>query len=603
MAGSVLYERAGLLICVKGIAFVVSRHMNEPKKIITKLLQGAINSLYSDIDVKIQLAHPNIMAHGDYASNIALQIAGKVKGNPREIAQKITDHLTHQDSLSTNVERVDVAGPGFINFTLSKEFFASNLNSIDDDFGKNKELDGKKAIVEYTDPNPFKVLHIGHLMSNTIGESISRIIEWSGAETVRACYQGDVGMHVAQAIWGLFDKGIDNLPKDKELSVQVEYLGQAYVHGSTAYTDGDEETKQAIKDLNKKIYEKSDKEVNDIYDWGRQISLDYFEIQYKKLGTYHNSKEDKAFDFYFFESEVGEHGKELVQEYLKKGVFVESDGAVIFEGEKYGLHTRVFLNSEGLPTYEAKELGLAQIKYDKFPYDLSVVITGNEINAYFEVLLKVMSLIYPDLREKTVHVGHGMLRLPSGKMSSRKGTVLSASELINYALEKVETREGQKNDENTNSNIAIGAIKFSILSQAAGGDIVFDYKKSLSFEGDSAPYLQYTYARSKSVLRKAKSKNLESSMSLPDEWTTTELERYLYRFPEAVERSLHEYSPHYIATYLIELARLFNSWYGNTKIIVEEDKSTGYKLALTEATATIIKNGLWLLGINVVDEM
>ena len=565
-----------------------------PAELLKKSLQKATNTFELEGVLEVELEHPNDLANGDYSSNIAMKLAGKLKRNPFEVAEQIAQHLKNQTELESVVESIEVAKPGFINFKLTSEYLAQLISKVDSNFGKNETLKNKKAIVEYTDPNPFKVLHIGHLMSNTIGESLARVIEWSGAEIKRACYQGDVGMHVAKTLWGLMDMGLEKIPKGDSLNDQVAYLGKAYAHGSSVYEEGSEEQKTEIKKINKQVYEKSEEKINEIYAWGRQVSLDYFEIQYKQLGT--------DFDFYFYESEVAGTGREIVKKYLEQGVFEESQGAVIFPGEKHGLHTRVFLNSEGLPTYEAKELGLAKIKHETYTYDLSVVVTGNEINEYFKVLLKVMSIIFPELSTKTTHVGHGMLRLPSGKMSSRTGTVMAAEDLINQAVEKAKEKESE-GDKNVYAKIAIGAIKFSVLSQSAGSDIIFDFEKSLSFDGDSGPYLQYTQARCLSVLRKAESEKITLSQGLPQNWQTTEVERFLYRFPEVVQTSLKENSTHHIANYLISLARSFNSFYGNTKIVDAADQSSGYKLSIVKATAQVLKKGLWLLGIEAPEKM
>ncbi|MEK7150379.1 MAG: arginine--tRNA ligase, partial [Patescibacteria group bacterium] len=477
--------------------------------------------------------------------------------------------------------KVEVAGAGFINFFLSKEFFAESTGEVikaGENLGMNESLKGQKIIIEYTDPNPFKEFHIGHLMSNTIGESISRIIEFHGAEVKRACYQGDVGLHVAKAIYGLLKIGND-------ASGDIRKLGEAYSIGARAYEE--EAFKNEINEINKKIYDRSDKEINKLYDWGREVSLEYFETIYKKLGT--------KFNFKFFESETGSFGKKIVEENIKNGVFEKSDGAIVFKGEKYGLHTRVFINSEDLPTYEAKELGLAKIKHDKYPYDISVVITGNEINDYFKVLLRVMEIIFPELAQKTKHISHGMLRLPTGKMSSRTGDVITAESLIADVEKLVEEKIKDRNyDESLKKEIikkvSIGAIKYSILKSAIGGDVVYDFEKSISFEGDSGPYLQYSYARAKSVLEKAEREGIK--MSVGETMTETlELEKLLYRFSEIVERAGKEYSPHYIASYLIELAGSFNSFYAKHKIVDKEDETSPYKVAIATAFATTMKNG------------
>src|SRR3989344_1663328 len=330
---------------------------------------------------------------GDYSSNVAMVS----KGNPLEAAEEFKKKLEKSDLF----EKVEVAGPGFLNFFISPEVFIKNVEKITeekDGYGRNEILSNQKVIVEYTDPNPFKEFHIGHLMSNAIGESLARVFEASGAEVRRANYQGDVGLHVAKAVWGALKQ-----------NSSVDW-GKAYVAGDRAYKE-DESAKKDISAINKKVYERGDAEINKLYDEGKKISLEYFEKIYKRLGT--------KFDFYFFESEGGIRGKEIVEDGLKKGVFEESDGAVVFKGERAGLHTRVFLSSEGLPTYEAKELGLAPMKYEKYPYDLSYIITGNEIIDYFRVLMEAMKEMFPDLAAKTRHVPHGMLRFASGKMSSR----------------------------------------------------------------------------------------------------------------------------------------------------------------------------------------
>lgn len=559
----------------------------------------------------ISLEHPEEFSNGDYSSNIAMVLSKALSKNPREIAESIVVEINK--NLPEEIQKVEVAGPGFINFYLSKNFFENKTKEIiseKENFGKNKNLNSEKTIIEYTDPNPFKEFHIGHLMSNAIGESISRIVESNGAEVIRACYQGDVGLHVAKTIWGVkkmieedpaieksFLGNIFGLGKDDSL------WGKAYAYGAKNY-ESDEIAKKEIVEINKKVYLKNDVEINKIYDVGRKASLDKFEKIYKILGT--------KFNEYFFESETTDFGRKVVEENLEKGIFEKSEGAVIFRGENYGLHTRVFINSEGLTTYEAKDLGLAKIKYDRCSYEKSIIITANEQSDYFKVLLKALELIYPDLAKKTKHISHGMLRLPSGKMSSRTGDVITGEfllgEIKNLVLEKVKDREmSPEEKDEVSSIVSVGALKYSILKQTAGKDIIFDFDKSLSFEGDSGPYLQYSYARARSILRKAEAEEIKttwtSSVEVKDNLEITELEKMMYQFPEVVERAGDEYSPHYIATYLIELSSSFNTFYAKGKIVDKEDINSSYKVALTEAFTIIMKNGLNLLGISAPEKM
>ena len=295
---------------------------------------------------------------------------------------------------------------------------------------------------------------------------------------------------------------------------------------------------------------------------------------------------------------------------LEKGVFEESNGAVIFPGEKHGLHNRVFITSDGNATYEAKEMGLAKLEQDAYKFDRAIHVVANEQDDYFKVVLKAMEQIYPAITQKTKHISHGMLRFASGKMSSRLGNVITGESLItaveNLVIEKIKDRDLPPEEKQQIAEaVAIGAIKYSILRAGIGSDIIYDFEKSISFEGDSGPYLQYTYARARSVLNKAQTNNCRHLIS-----TTVEIrclqeagvvERLLYRFPEVVERAAKEFEPHYVATYLIELSATFNNFYAHNKIIGSDEEE--YRLALTKAVSFVLKNGLYLLGIQAPEKM
>src|SRR3989344_1899026 len=498
--------------------------------------------------------HPADLKMGDYTTTAAIK-----SGHKEEILRYI------ETNKPEGVERVELAGPGFINFYLSREFFKESLKEIiekGENFGKGEHAKGFKVMVEHTDPNPFKEFHIGHLMPNVIGSTLARVFEWNGAEVRQVNYQGDKGLHVAKAVWAIIKNQSPRLA-----------IGQAYVIGNKFYEE-DSDAKKEIEEINKKIYDGTDQNINKIYEEGKKASLQYFERIYQKLGT--------KFDYYFFESETGEIGKKIVLENIGK-IFEKSEGAIVFKGS----HTRVFINSQGLPTYEAKDLGNAKNKYDKYKYDLSVVVTGNEIKEYFKVVLEAMSQVLPELAKKTKHLPHGILRLPTGKMSSRTGDVITAEELIEDVKKKVKDDEA----------VAIGAIKYMILRQAIGNDIVFDIDKSVSTGGDSGVYLQYAYARTNSLLEKAGMWTLGVHMG-----EIRIIERLLYRFPEIVERAGKEYAPHYITTYLTELAGSFNNFYAHEQIIDDSPESP-YRLAITKAFNIVMKNGLTILGIPAPERM
>lgn len=567
---------------------------------IKKLIKDALENLEIEVS-DIVLEHPEDLKNGDYSTNVALAIAKSIKTNPKELAEKIAEQILRLN-VDKNIEKVEAAPAGFINFHLSRKFFVNSTEEIlsqVENFGKNDSLSDKKIMVEYTDPNPFKPIHIGHLMTNAIGESLARILEHSGADVFRANYQGDVGLHVAKAIWGLLK---DEKLQDKigDHNLQSSNIGKAYVLGAGAY-ENDENVKKEIDEINKKIYDRSDEKINRIYTWGFDATMEAFEDLYKILGT--------KFDFYFLESVMAPLGKEIVQANMGK-VFEESDGAIIFKAEKYDpkLHTRVFITSQGLPTYETKELGLAKEKFKTKPdMDLSIVITANEQMEYMRVVAKALSLIHPEYENKMRHITHGMMRFASGKMGSRKGNVITGESLLNDTradvLEKMIDRDfSNEEKDKIATDVGVSAIKYSILKQSIGGDIIYDFDKSISFEGDSGPYLQYSYTRANSVLEKAQKENILPDFKIyPEE--TFEVEKLLYKFPEVVFRSASEYEPHHIATYLIEVARAYNSFYGNTLIVNKDDQTSAYKVALTYAFYFVMKTGLQLLGIKTPKKM
>jgi arginyl-tRNA synthetase len=549
------------------------------KEYLENLIRKSIDGINTDAGSFV-VERPLDFKNGDYSTNVAMVLAKKVAENPKELAEKIKAEIEKQKN--EIIEKIEVAGAGFINFYIKDKVYIENIENIlkeQNKYGSNKILEGKKVMIEYTDPNPFKEFHIGHLMSNAVGESLSRILEFSGAKIIRANYQGDIGLHVAKAIWGIKKLELKNFTS--------ESLGKAYSTGATAYEDNKDE----IDKLNKIIYEQSDDKIDKIYKEGKEISMKHFEEIYKILGT--------KFDEHFFESEVWKNGKDIVMENIGK-IFEKSEGAIIFKGEEFGLHTRVFINSSGLPTYETKELGLVEKKFDKFSPDLSISVTGNEVNEYFKVLLRVMELINPLWAEKTKHISHGMLRLPSGKMSSRTGDVITGEFLIkniaSSAYEKIK-KEDIKEKEILSEQIAVAAIKYSILKQATGKDIIFDSNKSISFEGDSGPYIQYSFVRAKSILNQSgKKPSVKKAPTM-----VTNLEKLLQEFPGVLSRATNEYESHYISTYLIELSREFNSYYAKNKIIGSDNE--GYGLALVESVSVVIKNGLWLLGIEAPERM
>ena len=552
-----------------GRFFVTIRPMRE---ILEKHIQDSLFNLGLSVG-EVHLEHPADLTHGDYSTNVAMTLAKKEGKNPKDLAEEILGHLVVNKP--KEIEKIEIAGPGFINFHLSRDFYAQSIEDIlkaGDDWGKNDDLEGEKIGLEYYQPNFFKALHIGHLVNIIVGESLARLFAFSGADVHRIAYYSDIGPHIAMAVWGLKDLEID--PKTPE------DLSKAYEHGRKEY----ENNKEEIDNINVALYEKGTDEVHELFERGTQVSREQVEEMRERIGV--------TFDVTFHESEAGDVGKDLVLKNVPS-VFQESDGAIIFKGEDHGLHTRVFLNNRGLPVYETKDLGLVELKLKEWDADHLVYVTDVEQSEYFKVLIKAAEMVHAKSDVRFSHVAHGRLSLSSGRMSSREGNVLMADDVLNEARDEVQERI---DDKTIAEQIAQAAFKYVVLKQSVGRNIVYNKEQSLSFEGDSGPYLQYAHTRAQSVIKKSDKK---PDTSKPGDATV--FEKLLYRFPEVVKRAATEREPHHVTHYLTELAGAFNSWYENEKIIGSNDEE--YKLALVSVFAITMKNGLWVLGIEVPEKM
>lgn len=555
-------------------------------------IRKAIEAVLARIGIEqvdFVVEHPADVTHGDYATNVAMMCAKRLEKNPREIAKQF---LAELNDTIPQVTKIEIAGPGFINFYLDRNFFSEKIAGIltnPDTWGKNDSLKEEEIIFEYTSPNLFKPLHVGNLVGNIVGESISRLFEAGGAVLHRVNYPSDIGLTVAKGVWGLTQTQGD--PND------INQIGEAYRFGNDAYEKGGEE-KEAIEEVNRALYKGDDGSLNTFRAQGIATSRARLSELCRMLGT--------SFDTEIFESEASEPGAKIVREHTGD-IFEESDGAVIYRGENQGLHTRVFLNSQGLPTYEAKDVGNFVLKQKKYPsWTQSFVVTGGEQREYFKVLISALREVFPEAKNKIIeHVPTGFLTLTTGKMSSRKGNVLTGEAILEEvqteAKERAEISRAEDFDELTEM-VAVGALKYQILRQGIGTDIVFDKDKALSFEGDSGPYLMYTHARIVSTEAKAEAVGLTPSTAHTPE-TPYALEKLVYQFPEIVLKAQRERAPHHVVVFITEIASAFNTFYAHEKIVDTEDQFAPYKLALATAVRVTLKNGLWTLGIKAPEKM
>ncbi|CAN5645402.1 arginine--tRNA ligase [soil metagenome] len=529
---------------------------------------------------------------GDYSTNAAMRLAGNVDQPPPEIAEKLVSQL--REELNGVVEEITVAGPGFINFKLSSD------KLLEAAFGapraKSDLYTGKTVVAEYSDPNPFKVLHAGHLYTCVVGDAIANLLQAAGGSVHRVNFGGDVGLHVARNMWAIIKfLGGENPEKLDEVEEhrRADWLSERYVEGSSAY-EKDETAKAEIIAINKRVYRIHEEQDNQspfaqIYWTCRSWSYAYFDDFYERIGV--------SFEKYYPESETAPGGLQIVTEQLEKGVYEKSDGAVVFNGEKHGLHTRVFVTSQGLPTYETKDVGLIMAKWRDYKFDTSVVITGNDIVEYMKVVLKSVEQFAPELVQATIHLTHGMVKLVGGaNMSSRKGNILRAIDVLDAAAIANKELNGKDSEE-----AMLAAVKYAFLKQRIGGDIIYDPKESVAIEGNSGPYIQYAHARARSILAKSSDDKKQITDNGELEPGERSLARKISEYPEVVEQATKDLMPHHICTYLYELAVVFNRFYEKSRVIGDEREEL--RLRLVSTYADTLKSGLGLLGIVAPERM
>lgn len=574
--------------------------MNMKEKIKNKLIRVLESLDIKDVDFVVE--HPEDFSNGEYSTNVAMVCAKKLKTNPKELAEKIVNLLKESQKENKGVclmSNIQIAGPGFINFYLSREFFTESVNEIlekGNDWGKNNEGQDKKVIVEYSSPNIAKPFTIGHLRSTIIGDSIGRILTFSGHEVIRDNHLGDWGTQFGKLIVALEKWG--NLDEIEKSAEPIKRLVDLYVKFHDE-SDKDKTLEDEARTCFAKL-EKKDKEVTDIWERCIDISKKEFKRIYKKLNI-------TPFDTEYGESFFEDKMQFVIDEVKEKGLGKESEGAYIIEfPEDKKLPPLLLLKKDGSSLYGLRDLAADKWRKKEYGDDIKIINeVGSEQIGYFRQIFEAEYMLGYFNKNERVHVSHGLYRFLDGKMSTRKGNVIWLDDIINEA----EKKAGAINEE-TKEMVAIGALKFNDLKRDSKGDIVFNWEEVLNIKGDSGPYLQYTAVRANSILEKSKNflrSDLENSKrsdlynKIPE--SVTDLEKLLYQFPEIVLYSYKELAPHHIAVYLTKLASEFNTFYGNTQILIEENEYMNYHLNLIKAFTQTMKNGLWLLGIEIPERM
>lgn len=538
--------------------------------------------------IKVEVTRPEPQ-FGDFATNAALQLAKPLGRNPREIAEEIAASLRD----TGNYEKVEVAGPGFINITLSGSVLLALIRE------EPRAINmGQNVVLEYSCPNAFKELHTGHLYQTIFGDILARLLLVSGATVHRTSFGGDVGLHVAKCLWGMRQElggekpeKLANIPDDA--FERSRWISRCYVIGATAY-EGDEATKNDIDELNKTIYGFHDTNDHDsplakIYWQTRQWSFDYFDAFYQTI--------DVVPMRYIPESSTAPIGLKVVREQLLKGNLKESEGAVVFEGdESKHLHTRVFVTSRGLPTYETKDIGVIWLEKQDYQFDRRYLITGNDQREYMRVVFAAAETFRPELAGTMTHLTNGTVRFADGKkMSSRLGNVTRAVDVLDVVREKVRSLVS---DESNVEAVTLGAIKYVFAKYKLGGDIAFDINETVSLAGNSGPYLQYAHARARSVLEKSNAVFAQPTKVLLEDRA---LVRKLGEYHEVVAHAAKSLEPHYICNYLFELAQEFNRYYENNRVIGGDLEE--HRVSLVALYADTLKAGLAILGIHAPEKL
>lgn len=565
--------------------------MKDYKEIIAKKLEDQDLGLSKE-EIYQLIEIPPQENMGDY-SFPCFQLAKTLRKNPALIANDLAKEIELEDFVE-----VKNVGP-YINFFLDRIKFENEvINTIinkKEDFGRSDMGNGKTAIVEFSSVNIAKPFHIGHIRSTVIGDALRNIHEFLGYNTIATNYIGDYGtqfgtMIAAYKLWGDDDK-LNANPIQELLNLYVRYNSEA---------SENEEMMDAAREEFKNL-EEGEEEATRLWSWFKEISFNEFDRVYKLL--------DIDFDNYKGEAYYSKYMPEVIEELKEKDLLVESDGAQIIDLSKFDMPSSIIIKSNGSSAYITRDIATAINRKREYNFDENLYIVATQQNLHFQQLWKILELMGYDLYKGCKHISFGMVSLKDQTLSTRKGQVVFLEDVLNKTIEK--TREIMEGREDTVEDIdevsrivGIGAVKFQELYNNRIKDYVFDWDEVLNFEGETGPYVQYTYARAKSVLRKAgvdEIKPLDIGKITSDEEFT--LVKKLAGFEDVVIKAKEKYEPSLITRHLTDIAKSFNKFYNSSKIMVEDEKLKEERLALAYVTSVVIKTALGLLGIKTVEKM
>jgi len=554
--------------------------------------------LYGEVLNSIEEPKPEF---GDLSSTISFTISKQIGANPNEIAKNIKKEIEREGKgLPKNIESCNVTG-GYLNFKFSQEFFRKVIEKVlseKERFGSSDFGKGKTAIVEYSQPNIGKPFHVGHIRSTILGDAVKKILSFVGYKTIGFNYLGDAGTQVAKLILGM--KILKELPEIKDEKDMLNYYVE--IHKKI---DEKPELKEEAREILEKI-EFGDPEVLKDVKKIQELSMIGFKRNYNLL--------DIEFDEITGESLFIESAKKIVDEALKKGItFKGKEGEIVTDLEKYNLPNTILLRSNGTTLYLTRDLALAEYKYNKYNFDISLILTDMRQNLHFQQVFKILELLGKPFVKNYLHQGFGLISLKEGVIATRVGRIVFLEDVLNRAIKAAEDEisAGRKKEYNKKETeeiakiVGIGAAKFSILRVTPEKDVVFDFKKMVSFEGDTGVYIQYSCVRAKKILEKLKLH--ENEFEIPENCELNETERELVKiickFPSVIAKSAESFRTNIVADYALDVADSFNKFYEKCPVIQASETEKKSRAAIVYSTKFVLENSLSLLGIKVPEKM
>jgi arginyl-tRNA synthetase len=559
------------------------------KELIVNLLNTEFSGKLPKENVERLIEIPPSEDMGDFAFP-CFALAKIYRKNPAAIAEELSVKFAGSEGIE-NVKAVS----GYINFFIDKKAMTLKVlkDTASDEFGKG--CCNQKFVVEFASPNTNKPLHLGHLRNMSIGESVSRLLAFCGNSVVRTSINNDRGVHICKSMLAYEAFGDGKTPEEAGKKSD-HYVGDFYVLFSKKAAEDESWNEKAQEMLRK--WEAGDEHTIELWKKMNKWAFDGFESTYDLFGI--------KFDKQYYESRIYKFGKEIITDGLNRGIFHKrADGAVVVDLESEKLGEKVLLRPDGTSVYIVQDLYLAVLKEKEFHYDQSIYVVGNEQEFHFAVLKAIFKKLGFDISDKIKHLSYGMVELPEGKMKSREGTVVDADDLIHETQTLAETELKQRYTlsdaemEDRSLKIALSAIKYQLLKTDITKNMVFDPKKAISFEGDTGPYLLYSYARASSILRKAGHNGSPDIKSLNQ--YEIRLAKKIGLLPETVKYAYEKLSPSVIAVYAFELAQNFNEFYHACQVIGSEEQDM--RLQLVNSFRSVLKKCLWILGIGEIEEM